>query len=450
MLPQCRGFVVRTRFFNQAKGTRSASRYLLTPVDNPFVDVPIRLDEREVDSPLAGRVAFLLGDSDGTPKPHPAFAGGLFGRGVQALFRNYLAGREVGNGIAALCDDRVFLQSVRRLTDTVYAAALARLGTDRIVDASLTNTRVIEVIRAVYPEAPILRSATDWGDPIVAPRSAAAADGPRLSAPPVFIVGVPRSGTTWLEQMLMAHPAIDGPGRETSIFVSLRALRDNIARPESESLAAWIEPAELVAAMRVFVDGLFAHHLSTKGSSAPVFLEKTPMHAEHFRLISEVFPDAAIISIHRDGRDVVRSVLEMEAAIDSATLTASRWTEITRAVSQEFPHLPKARDERYEDLLRDPVASVSDLLAWLGLPVTDDVLAELSARVGVRVSQYNTTGDVGSGKWRSLSARDLRAVYRFAGDRLVETGYVSADELQRERARAVYRIEEAMRRVRRP
>ncbi len=67
----------------------------------------------------------------------------------------------------------------------------------------------------------------------------------------------------------------------------------------------------------------------------------------------------------------------------------------------------------------------------------------------MRVSQYNTTGDVGPGKWRTLSARDLRTVYRYAGDRLVETGYVSADELRHQRSRLVYRVEEAARRVRR-
>jgi hypothetical protein len=412
-------------------------------VDNPFVDVPIRLDEHEVSSPLAGRVAFVVGDSDADDKLPPAFAGDLFGRGIQTLFRNYLAGRDVGNGIAALCDDKTFLHAVRRLTDTVYAAAMTRLGLDRIVDASLTNARVIEVIRAVYPEAPIRD--TEPIDPL----PPFGPGGPRLSAPPLFIVGVPRSGTTWLENMLMAHPAIDGPGRETSIFVSLRALRDNLARPATVGLARWIEPAELVAAMREFVDGLFAHYLATTGSTATRFLEKTPLHAEHLALINEVFPDAAIISVHRDGRDVVHSVLEMEAATDSVMVAASKWTDITRTVSEEFPKLPAARDERYEDVLRDPVATMIDILAWLGLPATDEVVAELRARAGVRVSQYNTTGDVGSGKWRSLSQRDLRGVYRYAGDRLVEAGYMSADDLRRERSRPLYRIEQATRRVRR-
>jgi hypothetical protein len=456
MLPQCQGLVVRTRCSNAAKGTRSASHYLLAPVDNPFVDVPIRLDEREVDSPLAGRVAFFLGDSDGTVKPPPANAGGdLFGRGIQALFRNFLAGRQIGNGIAALCDDTTFLQSVRRLTDTVYAAALARHGVDRIVDTSLTNARVIEVIRAVYPEAPIVRTDHDaaalaerWSDPIGA-SPPVTPHGPALTGPPVFIVGVPRSGTTWLEHMLLAHPAIDGPERETSIFVSLRALRDNVAQPASAGLAALIGPDELIAAMRTFVASLFANYLAHAGSTATRFLEKTPLHAEHLRLIAEVFPDAAIISVHRDGRDVVRSVLEMESATDSVFIAASKWTEVTTTVGEEFPKLPAARDERYEELLRDPVAAVTDILNWLGLPVDDAVREDVRARVDLRVSQYNTTGPVGPGKWRELSARDLRGVYRYAGDRLVEMGYVSADELRRARSAPLYRVEDVARRVRR-
>ena len=99
-------------------------------------------------------------------------------------------------------------------------------------------------------------------------------------------------------------------------------------------------------------------------------------------------------------------------------------------------------------MLSDPVKAVADVLAWLGLSVDDGVRAEIGRRAGERVSQYNTTGDVGSGKWTSMPARDLRAVYRHAGDRLVELGYISAHELARARARPAYRLESTLRRTR--
>ncbi len=430
---------------------------------NPDASVPVRLAESDLDSPLAGRVAFVDsgGISDwgirGTAAPHvavPATPSDLFGRGLHSLFRNYLVTRGVSGGIAALCDDAAFLRAIRRLADRVYASALARHGASRIVDASPSNTEAADVIRAVYPDAPTLRSRSDaaaladaWSAP-AGPVPALAPAAP-VDLAPIFVVGMPRSGTTWVEHMLCAHPAIDGPGSETAIFVSLRALANNAARPADEGIAGWIDEEEMFAAMREFVEGLFAHYLQTTGSAASSFLEKTPLHAEHLDLIHSVFPGAPVISVYRDGRDVVRSLLEMESATDDVVVAASRWTEITATTAAALRTLPRARDERYETLLADPVGSVADLLSWLGLPPDPATLAELGRRATERVSQYNTTGDVGSGKWRSLSARNLRAVHRHAGERLVDMGYMSRDELDRALSGVAYRVDTAIRRLRR-
>jgi hypothetical protein len=212
--------------------------------------------------------------------------------------------------------------------------------------------------------------------------------------------------------MLLAHPVLDGPRVETSIFVSLKALWNN------QGLREWMARDALAAAMRRFVSALLAAY-----APPTRLLEKTPLHAEHMALIEAVFPDAAFVSVHRDGRDVVQSMLQMEAATDDPAVAARRWSEITRQVSATLPSLTKARDLRYESVLDDPVATITDVFTWLDLPVDAQVRAEVARRAGERVSQYNTTGEVGPGKWRSLSRRQLRTVYRYAGDRLEELGY---------------------------
>ena len=330
------------------------------------------------------------GDSVTVPK----VASDLFSRGVQALFRNFNAGAGHTDpaGISALCDEEMFVRAVRGLTDEIYAAG----GTEEVVDASAGNAEVAELIARVYAE------------PAVAPLAVS-----DLVAP-IFVVGVPRSGTTWVQNMLLAHPQLDGPRVETSVFVSLQSLFNNVA------LREWISEDRLAAAIRRFVSALFAKYAPPGGGR---LVEKTPLHAEHLPLISAVFPDASIVSVHRDGRDVVRSLLEMESGTDDVVVAATRWSEITREVSSVLPSLPRARDMRYESMLADPVAAIADLFAWLDLPCDDAVLAEVARRAAERVSQYNTTGDVGPGKWRSLSRRQLRAVQRHAGDRLKELGY---------------------------
>jgi hypothetical protein len=385
------------------------------------------MKDRDVDPHMRGRVGFST--VAGAPESDKSVRGDLFGRGVQVLFRNYLAGREVGGGLAALADDDRFLRGVRRLTDTVYASAMDRLGVDRIVDVSPGNARVIEVIRAVYPDAfdELGTSGAATGHQAYPVRE--------LGAPPIFVVGVPRSGTTWLQHMLKAHPAIDGPEQETSIFLSLRALHDNIGRPAAVGVAGLIERPAFIAALREFAGSLFADYLTATDSGASRFLEKTPLHAEHLALMADLFPEASIVSIHRDGRDVVRSLLEMDAATDDVVAAATIWADITARVEAAVPSLRHARDERYEDLLEEPVGRVAELLEWLGLAADDEVRERIARRASERVSQYNTTGDVGTGKWRALPARTRRAVYHHAGDRLLSMGYVTADELRRGRAR---------------
>jgi hypothetical protein len=390
-----------------------------------------------VESPVAK--AFVVSDDLELP-PNSLTAldgvavvtGDLFGRGIQALFRNFLAGRDVNNGIAGLTDEAGFLRAVRRLTDSIYA----HTGAARILDVSPMNPGVIDRIAAVYPDAALIRTPADadvvarqWAEPAEPP--APLPEVKPLAGPPIFIVGVPRSATTWVENMLLAHPAIAGPEVETSVFLSLRALRDNVRRPDGVS--TFISETDFVVALRGFVAGLFGEWLDAVGRREARFLEKTPLHAEHLPLIAEVFPDAAIIGIHRDGRDVVRSLLEMDAATNDVVVAAKAWTDITRAVSAAVATMPNARDERYEAMLRDPVSSVIELLRWLGLDVDAATTEEVQRRSGERVSQYNTTGDVGPGKWASLSARELREVYRHAGARLVELGYVTEDELPRRR-----------------
>ena len=316
----------------------------------------------------------------------PKVVNDLFSRGVQALFRNFDAGQghAAPAGLSAVCDEATFVSALRRLTDDIYAAS----GADHVVDASPGNAAVADLIARVY--APGVRAAGDVDDLVA----------------PVFVVGVPRSGTTWVENMLLAHPALDGPRVETAVFVSLRQLWNNDA----------LSHDVVGLAIRRFVNTLLAPW-------GPRVVEKTPLHAEHLSLITNVFPDASIISVHRDGRDVVQSLLEMEAGTDDVVVAATRWSEITREVSRVLPSLPRARDLRYESMLDDPVGAIADLFAWLGLSADDEVMAEVRRRAGERVSQYNTTGEVGAGKWRSLSRRQLRAVYRHAGDRLEELGY---------------------------
>lgn len=419
--------------------------------------MPIHLDPVDVaSSPTAGRLIFLIDPNGrgkvaadalnalpGVTRPDPAFD--LFGRGLHLIFGNYLSAYRIRGGLAALVDDDAsFMRATRRLADSVYSTALSG-GGRVLLDCSATNRDAPQVMQALYPDAlfviiddndasKLLRGpnvvrvyATDVNAAVMRAQEVLDRtdtfparpfeDTPALRHPPIFVVGCPRSGTTWLQHLLKAHPSVAGPENETAIFVALRSLLDN------RYLTAAVGRKDLVAIVRRFARELFAGYLDQHAPHATRFIEKTPMHAQHVELITELFPEAYVVGIHRDGRDVVRSVLEVEAGTNDPAVAAQAWVDLTRNVEASMRRSPRVCDERYESWLVAPVERAAKLMEWLELPVDDGVIAELQRRATERVSQYNTTGPVGEGKWRSLSEANLEVVYRVAGKRLAELGY---------------------------
>jgi LPS sulfotransferase NodH len=250
----------------------------------------------------------------------------------------------------------------------------------------------------------------------------------------VLVVGCPRSGTTWLGQLLMSHPAATGIREgETSLFLCLQDLYANMRRTDGTGLSNDVDEEALDAAVRRFCDRMIGAAVRRDDPGAQVFVEKTPAHAFMLARIAHLYPDVAVMHIVRDGRDVARSLAELSFGAPSVRAGAQAWVRTLTAVEQQAGALRAFRQVRYEGLLEDPLGGVSELFEWLGLPVDADVRARVRAEAGRRVSKFDTSGPVGSGKWRSLRAGDLADVYLVAGDRLVQHGYVTGAQLARAR-----------------
>ena len=123
-----------------------------------------------------------------------------------------------------------------------------------------------------------------------------------------FVVGAPRSGTTWLQQLLLVHPLI-ATGGESHIFCEgLPAIFDNFAyADETSHLSTWVAEDELLTAARAFCDAVFGAQLKGSRPGAEVILEKTPNHRLQAGLQAKIYPDARYVHIVRDGRDVAAS-----------------------------------------------------------------------------------------------------------------------------------------------
>src|SRR3954462_9045030 len=131
---------------------------------------------------------------------------------------------------------------------------------------------------------------------------------------PVFVVGVPRSGTTWIQRMLAMHPEAWGL-LETYMFSrgrGLGGLLDSAPRLEEGDLALpppglgrVFDRAELVGELRAIATRWLTH-----GSDGARFvIEKSPWHLWDLDVIAEILPEARFVHVMRDGRDVAVSVI---------------------------------------------------------------------------------------------------------------------------------------------
>lgn len=213
---------------------------------------------------------------------------------------------------------------------------------------------------------------------------------------PIFIVGVPRSGTTLLRAILNKHPNI-AICDETYFFYYVYSRRrafgdltrkDNRRRLVKAYLDTW----------RISRLGLEREDLESRllreGTSYPALLmsllgayaesrskrrpgEKTPQHAEHIETLLEWFPDATVIHVVRDPRDVVASLQNVPWGRRSTASNARLWVGLVRAAERAA-----GRDGfltlRYEDLVSDPEASVRSLCRTLGEPYLAELISDPS------------------------------------------------------------------------
>jgi hypothetical protein len=249
----------------------------------------------------------------------------------------------------------------------------------------------------------------------------------------VFVVGARRSGTNFLQRVLASHPRVVAVPSESYLFShGLAPLVERFHHGAVSSLvtgAVYIDRRDLIAAVRTFADGIFTGLGAGIDPSATTIVERTPDHVRHLDLIGEVYPDAHVLHIIRDGRDVVRSLLSQSWGPESAADAVDEWRSAIEAGHASAAGLAHYREVRYEALLRDPVLQARDLFEWMGLPAGDDVLRRVAAEAGV---SFNADPDAPAiakgGSAGGLDADQLAVVLDRAGSLLHELGYDPSEQ----------------------
>ncbi|NBU24999.1 MAG: sulfotransferase family protein [Gammaproteobacteria bacterium] len=118
------------------------------------------------------------------------------------------------------------------------------------------------------------------------------------SRAPIFIVGMPRAGSTLIEQILASHSAVEGTSELPNIISMARELRQHAdedgRRGYAEVLAA-LDPADL----RELGDRYLRDTRVYRKTDRPFFIDKMPNNFLHVGLIHSILPDATIIDARR-------------------------------------------------------------------------------------------------------------------------------------------------------
>jgi hypothetical protein len=281
----------------------------------------------------------------------------------------------------------------------------------------------------------------------------------------VFVVGCARSGTTWVRSILDRHDrVVSGP--ESHLFpVLYPKLTARSARREA-TLAAfdkqrhqglanqgphrWIDRASLEdllanveargltgdAAARHVIGGILEAFART--GNGRVVVEKTPGHLMYAGRILKWWPNARIIEVMRDGRDVCVSLAHKSKARRWGPAhreeQIERWTTAVRhGMTLRATPLAKGRWHvvRYEDLMSDPTLEIRRMYEFVGLAADDafiDQVAEETAFASAKrmgAGHHLRKGEVG--EWRrEFTPEDVEAFAEAAGELLVAHGYEAA------------------------
>lgn len=189
------------------------------------------------------------------------------------------------------------------------------------------------------------------------------------STAPVFIVGLPRSGTTLVEQILAAHPKVFGAGEVVEMIEMGRNLATlaGVDQPYPEGVVALGADAARALCER------YLGHLRALGATAERITDKLPFNFRMLGLIALLFPSARVVHCRRDPRDVAVScyVLNFLRPISFAN-DLDDFGRYHRAYERLMAHwsgvLPiPILDVQYEELVRDQAAGTRRLLEFCGL-----------------------------------------------------------------------------------
>jgi len=226
------------------------------------------------------------------------------------------------------------------------------------------------------------------------------------AAAPIFILGLPRSGTTLVDRILSAHSDVESLG-EISNFASALMRATPSAKNKFELIAATAK-ADLAAVGRAYVESMRA--LADGGER---LIDKTPLNFLYTGLITRALPNATIVHVRRGAMDVCYAMyktlfrMAYPFSYDLGDL-AAYYLSYRKLMMHWQSALPgRIVEIRYEDIVSAQEATTRKLIADCGLAWEDACLSpEANAQPSLTASASQVRQKVYSssvGLWRNYT-----------------------------------------------
>ncbi len=197
-----------------------------------------------------------------------------------------------------------------------------------------------------------------WGDP---------------APDPIFVLGLPRSGSTLIEQILASHSQVEGTQELADvqrIVMELRGRAQDIRNPRYPAALAELQPADFRRLGERFMNDTRVYRLSGR----PFFIDKMPNNFRYIGLIKLMLPNAKIIDARREPmaccfgnlKQLFSSGQEFSYGIDDIARYYRTYLTLMRHWDSALPGY--VLRVHHEDVVEDLEGSVRRILDFCGLP----------------------------------------------------------------------------------